>query len=84
MAVLDACTPFSYHTNDTITSTHLEPNGPGRPDIVVNSTYTCAQGLSYRKEFCDMVSHDYCSDPRYVNFLVHDFGTPAFKQALGH
>ncbi|HET7147515.1 MAG TPA: hypothetical protein VFI73_03365 [Candidatus Nitrosopolaris sp.] len=95
MAILDACTPFPYHIHDSITSPAIVPHVKAKPTWV-NVTSTCAQSLDDMKKTCFAAkkyleesgrsistssTFEYCNDPRYENFLVHDFGSPAFIQA---
>lgn len=75
LKILDACLPFSYHIHDTAS-------------LVINQTKIspslCADLLVRVKQYCEDTmtrTSIVCSDPRYTDFLVHDFGTPTFQQA---
>jgi hypothetical protein len=77
-AILDACTPFSYHSHDNVTDvTHSTINA----SRTMNQTIGCAVELTLMKSFCQVATLE-CSDPRFTNFLVHDYGTPTFEQAF--
>jgi len=70
-SVLDACTPYSYHSHDNVTD-------------VIHNTMGCASMLDTMKFFCQDIGQyvKSCSDPRFTSFLVNVNGTPAFEQTL--
>jgi len=67
-AVLDGCTPYSAHVNTNMT--------------IGNQTLRCASLLGQLKSVCGVdpmaLSRSEplpaCSDPRYTNWLVNDYG----------
>lgn len=80
-SVLDACTPYSYHSHDNVTDViHSITNA----SKTMNNTMGCASMLDTMKFFCQDIGQyvKSCSDPRFTSFLVNVNGTPAFEQTL--
>lgn len=78
-SLLDACTPLSYHIHDNITQIDHSPVNDSK---TMNETVGCALMLALMKGSCHVAETNSCSDPRFTNFLVNVYGTPAFEQVL--
>ncbi len=80
-SVLDACTPYPYHSHENITDVIHSASNASK---TMNNTMGCASMLDAMKFFCQDIGQYVkpCSDPRFTNFLVSVYGTQAFEQAL--